>query len=87
MIDTMDDWKQAAMYFYIATVIIAIVLVFVFVGLKIYNCNHNPEKPTYMDIAVSDEEEIALVKEEEIELGEITEENEEDEEETKSQTL
>ena len=59
----MENWKQAAMYFYVATLIVSGLLVACFLGWKIYDCSVIDAKARYVDVAVSDDDEN------EIELG------------------
>jgi cytoskeletal protein RodZ len=69
----MSEWKQAAVYFYIVTLITAGILVIFFTVWKIHDCKLRPAKARYTDVSVSDDDE-----EEEIELAETKEEGEDE---------
>mgnify|MGYP001380735712 CR=1 FL=1 len=52
----MDEWKQIAVYFYLATLITAAIIVLGFFGYTILDCITEKEKKGYGNVCVSDDE-------------------------------
>lgn len=84
----MDDWKQVAAYFYVATIVAAIIIVAGFFSYKMYNWNKYSAvgAEQYGNICVSDEEdEIKLEMPKYSDATSETDEEEEKKEEEKKE--
>ena len=87
----MDEWKQVAVYFYAATVAMAILIILIFFSYKLYTCGKTDVPAEYGNVCVSDDEQDIKLEmpkySDEPSDGESTNEEEETknrEEETKS---
>ena len=68
----MGEWKQVAVVFYVATIIVAVTIVLCFIGFKTYERGWKGKAAGYGDVSISDDEEplqaATLEEEEEIDL-------------------
>ena len=79
----MDEWKQVAVYFYAATVAMAILIILIFFGYKLYTCGKTDTPAEYGNVCVSDEEEDIKLEMPKY-SDEPSDEESQNEEETKS---
>ncbi len=83
----MDDWKQVAAYFYVATIVAAIIIVVGFFSYKMYNWNKYSAvgAEQYGNICVSDEEDE--IKLEMPKYSDATSETDEEEEKKEEEEI
>ena len=56
----MENWKQVAVVFYVATIIVAVTIVLCFIGFKTYERGWKGKAAGYGDVSISDDDEQPL---------------------------